>query len=118
MKLLIADDSELLRQSLKKLLHPVQEIDQVFEAADPAEAIHLIDQYYPDVLILDLRFHEGNGFEVMDHLIDHDLEMLVIVLTNFATQHNEHKCYDKGAHYFFDKSHEYERLEEVIRGFA
>mgnify|MGYP006285904077 FL=1 len=118
MKLLIADDSEILRISLKKLLQPVQEIDQVFEASDPVGAIDMINRYYPDVMILDLRLHDGNGFEVMDYLAEHSLEILVIVLTNFATEHNEQKSYDKGAHYFFDKTHDYEQLEQVIRSYA
>jgi len=117
MKLLIADDSELLRISLKKLLHSVQEIEQVFEAADPHEAIDVITRHYPDVMILDLSFHKGNGFDVMDYLLEHDLEVVVIVLTNFATEHNEQKSYDKGADYFFDKSHEYEQLEQVIKAY-
>jgi len=118
MKLLIADDSEILRMSLKKLLHPIQEIDQVLEAENPKGAIDLINTYYPDVMILDLRLDHGSGFEVMDHLLEHDLEMVVIVLTNFATDYNKQRSYDKGADYFFDKSHDYEQLEQLIRTYA
>ena len=117
MKILIADDSDLLRLSIRKLLQPIEDIQQVYEAETPQAAIAMIAGYYPDVVILDLRFASGTGFDVMDYLIEHDLDMLVIVLTNFATSHNKQKSYDMGAHFFFDKSHEYEKLEQVIRDF-
>ena len=117
MTLLIADDSELLRLSLKKLLEPVCFITKIFEAQDPLAAIEMITQYYPDAIILDLGFQQGSGFDVMDFLVQQDLEMLVIVLTNFYTAHNRQKSYSRGAHFFFDKSHDYEKLEDVIKNY-
>ena len=115
MKILVADDSQLLRMSIKKLLKPFGEMHQILESVDIQSTLDIIQYQHPDIVILDLRFPDGNGFEVMDYLIEHDLDIMVIVLTNFATRHNELKSYKKGAHFFFDKSHDYEKLEGIIR---
>jgi CheY-like chemotaxis protein len=118
MKLLVADDSLLLRKSLVKLLESLNQDLEIMESSDIGATINSIAQYYPDVLILDLHFPDGYGYEVMDYIIDHDLEMVVIILTNLATNNNEARCYAKGAHHFLDKSNDYEKLAEVIIKYA
>ena len=115
MKILIADDSNLLRVSIRKFIEPFSEMHQIFESVDIHSTIDAICEVHPDIIILDLSFPDGNGFEVLDFLIEHDLDIMVIVLTNFANRHNEAKCFEKGASFFFDKSHEYEKLEGIIR---
>jgi len=114
MKLLVADDSLLLRKSLVRLLDSLDQDLDIMEAPNIAETIDAIAKYYPDILILDLHFPDGYGYDVMDYIVNHDLQLVVIILTNLATRKNETRCYAKGAHHFLDKSHEYEKLGDVI----
>lgn len=118
MKLLVADDSLLLRKSLVKLLDSMNQDLEIMESSDIPATIDAIALYYPDILILDLHFTDGYGYEVMDYIVDHGLELVVIILTNLATSSNESRCYAKGAHHFLDKSNDYEKLAEVIQMYA
>jgi CheY-like chemotaxis protein len=117
-KLLIADDSALLRKSLVKLLQPMNIDFDILEASNIPATIDAITLYYPDILILDLHFPEGYGYEVMDYILNHDLDLVVIILTNLASKDNETRCYSKGANHFLDKTHEYDKLTDVISRYA
>jgi len=118
MKLLIADDSLLLRKSLIKLLKPLFHSDEILEAADIPATIDAIALDYPDILILDLHFQDGYGYEVMDYINFHEMQVVVIILTNLPSSKNKAKCYAKGARYFLDKSNEYGKLVQVIKQYA
>ena len=118
MRLLIADDSALLRKSLVKLLEFLSDDLEIMEASDIPATIEAIALHYPDILILDLQFPEGYGYDVMDYIVHHNLELVVIILTNLATRNNESRCYAKGARHFLDKSHDYEKLADVIMSYS
>ena len=61
-KVLIADDSELIRAAIRKRLEEESHIDIVGEASTFAETIQLIGDFKPDVLLLDLHLAEQRGF--------------------------------------------------------
>ncbi len=67
-RLLIADDHEVVRAGLKSLLGDVRDIDIVAEAADGDEAIRLARRHRPDVVMLDVRMPGTDGLAVLGHL--------------------------------------------------
>lgn len=108
MKLLIADDSELLRKNLRKLLSDVKGISEVYESAGVADTLQQLAEVLPDILLLDIQMPDGSGFDVLRSKVT--TPKLIIVLTNFPTESNRRKSMSLGADYFFDKSNEYEKL--------
>ncbi|MCK5742525.1 MAG: response regulator transcription factor, partial [Chlorobi bacterium] len=66
MEILIADDSEMIRDSLKKLLASIKGIDKIDEAEDVPHAIERVRKLHPDMLILDIKMPGGNGFDVLE----------------------------------------------------
>jgi DNA-binding NarL/FixJ family response regulator len=114
MTVLIADDSPLVRERLVKLIARRHPGAQVRESQDVPSTINAIDNDRPDVLILDLRMPGGNGFDVLSHIHSGNLAIRVIVLTNFASEENERKSRKLGAHFFFDKTKEFERALDVL----
>lgn len=114
MRILIADDSAVIRDRLIALLNELEGIQIVGQAEDAMEARSLAEKLRPDVAILDLRMPKGSGAEVL-----HDIKKLnpspkVIMLTNYPHSENRKKCIDEGADYFLDKSTEFLKVLAVL----
>lgn len=67
-RLLIADDHEVVRAGLKSLLAAAPEVQVVGEAADGAEALRLSRRHRPDVALLDVRMPQADGLAVLAQL--------------------------------------------------
>jgi DNA-binding NarL/FixJ family response regulator len=116
MRILIADDSVIVRERLIGLLSELQGIEFIGQAEDAMEARILAAKLRPDVAILDLRMPKGSGAEVLLELKKLDPAPRVIMLTNYPQAENRKKCMDGGADYFFDKSTEFQTVVAVLRG--
>jgi DNA-binding NarL/FixJ family response regulator len=115
MKVLIADDSELLRNHLKKLLTFVETITEINETGTVHATIEALETRNPEVLILDIQMPDGNGFEVLKRLQVFDKRPFTIVYTNFPSKFNKKKSFRMGADFFFDKTNEFEALIEILK---
>jgi DNA-binding NarL/FixJ family response regulator len=120
MRIMIADDSVVVRERLVRLLIDIQGIEVIGQAGDAAEARGLAEKLKPDVVILDLRMPNGSGADVLQDMKKLNPTPKVIMLTNYPHPENRKKCIDRGADYFFDKSTEFKKvvsvLSEMLRG--
>src|SRR5476649_2958889 len=62
-RILIADDHELMRAGIRSLLEKVSDVEVVAEAGDGREALRLIEEHRPDVVVMDIMMPELNGLE-------------------------------------------------------
>ena len=62
-RILLADDHTMVRQGLRKLLEERPDWDVIAEAGDGREAVRLVEQYKPDVAIIDVAMPLLNGVE-------------------------------------------------------
>jgi len=115
MKILIADDSLVVRDRLVTLLTEVHGVEVVGQAKDAMEARNLAEELRPDVAILDIRMPKGSGADVVRDLKKLSPTPKVIILTNYPHPENRKKCIDRGADYFFDKSTEFKKVLSVLR---
>ena len=115
-RILIADDSAVVRERLKHLLVDLGGVEVVGQAEDAGEARNLAKRLKPDVAILDLRMPNGSGADVLCDLKKLDPAPRVIMLTNYPHPENRKKCIDQGADYFFDKSTEFQKVLTVVKG--
>lgn len=67
-RILIADDQELIRDSLRLIVSSDERFEVVAMAKDGREAVEMAKKYRPDVVLLDIRMPEINGLECV-HLI-------------------------------------------------
>jgi DNA-binding NarL/FixJ family response regulator len=116
MKVLIADDSLVVRDRLVTLLTEVHGLEVVGQAKDAMEARNLAEELRPDVAILDIRMPKGSGADVVRDLKKLNPTPKVIILTNYPHPENRKKCIERGADYFFDKSTEFKKVLSVLRG--
>jgi len=118
MKLLIADDSNLLRESIKKLLSTITCIDCIIESNSVLSTMNQIEAESPDVILLDIQMPDGTGMDVLKFLVRKKPKPLTIILTNYANENNKRYCLDCGADYFFDKSTEYENVLAILKTYS
>ena len=114
MKVVIADDSSLLRDRIKSLLNSINNISMVYEAKNGVEALQLILEKEPDLAILDIRMPEMNGIEVLKKIRELKLKVNVCILTSYPYPQYRKRCLEAGADYFLSKTEDFEQLEIVI----
>ncbi|MFL6501779.1 MAG: response regulator transcription factor [Candidatus Udaeobacter sp.] len=115
MKVLIVDDSALIRVRLAELLTELEGIEIVAQSDNAYDAAKLIRQLEPDVAILDLRMPKRSGMDLIEDVKSGPQPPKIIMLTNFPTPENREKCLNSGADYFFDKSSEIEGVMAVLK---
>ena len=115
MRIVIADDSSVVRQRLVRMLGDVIGVEVVGQADDVPLARNLVETLKPDVAILDIRMPSGSGADLVPNLKKLSPAPKVIMLTNYAYPENRKKCMDGGADYFFDKSTEFQKVVAVLK---
>jgi DNA-binding NarL/FixJ family response regulator len=115
MKVLIVDDSALVRKRLFGMLSEIPKIEIAGQAQNAQEAIESIQKLKPDVAIMDIRLPDRSGIEVLKIIKKDTPAPLVIILTNYPYPQYRKKCMEAGADYFFDKSSEFEKVLDVLK---
>jgi DNA-binding NarL/FixJ family response regulator len=114
-KILIVDDSAVVRGRLTQLLAALPEMEIVGEAQDAKGGRELRGKLKPYVLIIDVQMRNGGGIDLLQHIKRMDPAPHVIVSTNEAYPEIRNRCLAAGADYFFDKSTEYEEMVAVLK---
>lgn len=113
-KVMIADDHELIREGLKQLLELEGDIEVVAEAGSGVECLEKLKKINPDVLLLDINMPKQNGIEVLQKIRDRNMSIRVLILT----VHNEVeyliKAVDIGVNGYLMKDSTSEELRKAI----
>src|SRR3984893_1766479 len=80
-RVLMADDHEIFRDGLRKLLESEDDIKIVGEASNGNECVHMLTKLKPDILLLDLRMPSKGGLAVLEEVNLDSLTARIIVLT-------------------------------------
>ena len=118
MIIVIADDSSLLRDRIKRLLNSINNNFVVYEAENGVEAFQLIREKEPDLAILDIRMPEMNGIEVLKKIKELKMKTKICILTNYPYPQYKKRCLEAGADYFLSKTEEFEDIKIVITELA
>jgi len=108
MKILLVEDSRVLRERLRSLIAGIPHAVLVGESDNEAEAIRCVESYSPDTVVLDLKLKSGSGLSVLEHIQATHPGTTVVVLTNYGQAEYRDKCLALGATHFFDKTRDYE----------
>ncbi|MFT6867300.1 MAG: two-component system response regulator DegU [Cyclobacteriaceae bacterium] len=80
-RVVLADDHEIVRNGIKMILENEHDIEVVAEASDGQETIEVVSNMQPDVLIADIRMPMLNGLEVTERLKKSHPHIKILVLT-------------------------------------
>jgi DNA-binding NarL/FixJ family response regulator len=119
-RVVLADDQALLRAGLRALLDAEDDIEVVGEAAHGREAVRVVRECAPDVVLMDIRMPGGDGLEATRLIID-DPELghtRVVILTTFDLDEYVFEAVRIGASGFLVKDTEPAELLRGIRAVA
>ena len=118
LRVLIADDTAAIRESLSALVGRLDGIEIVGLADTGTKALELIRSLKPDVATLDIRMPGLNGIKVLENICQEQLPVSVIVMTGLEEAEYRQKCLALGAKHFFHKSTEFEMVIDVLKQYA
>ncbi len=114
----IVDDEHLVRGGLRMLLSAEPDLEVVGEAADGEEALALVAELDPDVLLMDIRMPRLDGLATTRRLAEIGARARVIVLTTFDTDEHVRAALADGASGYLLKDVPAERLVAAVRAAA
>jgi len=83
-RVLIADDHNLVRQGIRSLLEETGKIDVVYEASDGYEALEKVQEIQPDIAILDLSMPRLDGVQASEKILELGLNTQIIILSIYS----------------------------------
>ena len=114
-RVLIADDHALVRAGIRALVEKIEGVVVVGEAGRGSEAMELVRDFRPNLMLLDITMPDGGGFEVLDQLTKKYPEIKVIVLTVHEAGEYAIRALREGAAGFLPKSAASTELEQAIQ---
>lgn len=114
----LIDDQTLVRQGIRGLLELSDQVEVVAEAGDGSEAIALVEEHKPDVLLMDMRMPRLNGAEATAALKEAGFDTPVIVLTTFDDHELVLDAIRSGARGYLLKDVSLEHLIDAIESVA
>lgn len=116
--IVLADDHAVLRESLSALLQSQPDFDVVGAAANGEEALQLVQEHKPQVLVLDLFMPESDGFEVLRTLERAGSRVASVVLTGSESRDDYVQVVRLGARGLVLKADNPQKLFTAIRAVA
>ena len=83
-RILLVDDHEVVRLGLKSLLDRHPHFEVVAEAGTAREALNYVEQFSPDVVVMDIRLPGGSGIDACEKITESYPDTQVIMLTSYA----------------------------------
>jgi NarL family two-component system response regulator YdfI len=117
-RVLITDDHVLVREGLRLILETTEQIVVVGEAANGKQALQLVDELHPNVVLMDLRMPEMDGLEAIQRLQVEHPGVAIIILTTYNEDELMLRGLQAGARGYLLKDMERETLIATIEAAA
>lgn len=117
-KVIIADDVQILRSGLKAVLSQDSDIKVVGEASDGKEAYELCIRLNPDVVLMDMRMPDHDGGYGTRKIKDNFSDIKVLVLTTFDDKETVNKAISSGADGYILKEMDNDKIINSIKAVA
>ena len=114
-RLLVADDHPVVRNGIMANVKPQRDMTVVAEAGDGVEALALIREQLPDVVLLDLRMPHLDGLDVLKEVDKSKLPCKVIIMTTFDNEEDIQRAMKAGARGYLLKDSCQEEILDAIR---
>ena len=113
LKILVCDDSILIRKKLKDCLKDLGCI-QVFEALNGQEAIDFYKENKPDLVFMDIVMPIKGGIEAVTEIITFDKNAKVVMASSSGTKTHLKKALEAGAYEFIQKPFEEVQIKNIL----
>ena len=113
-KVIVADDHDLVREGICKLLELINNIEVVSEDKDGLETVSEVRDYFPDLVLLDLNMPRMNGIEAVKKIKEISPKIKVLILTIHNEEEYVYEVIEAGAEGFIQKDINPQDLEKAI----
>ncbi len=110
----LVDDHAMVRQALSSVLEDDRRLKIVGQGGDAIEAVKILRESKPDVLVLDYNIPNGGALKVLEEIQRLELEVAVLVLTVHESNHYAVRALEAGAQGFLVKSSAVDELLGAI----
>ncbi len=117
-KVLVAEDNNIIRLGIRRLLNKSQDIEVIGEARNGVEALALVGEIEPDILLLDVEMPLMNGIEVARTLKKSGRSTRILVLSAYDDQEYIREMLLNGASGYLLKDEAPERIVDAVKGVA
>ena len=114
-RLLIVDDSPLIRAGLRAVLEAYGEVLIVGEAGTAAEGLAAVGKHHPDVVLLDLRLPDRPGLAACRDMLHRRPETRILILTSSTDERHVHEAIAIGARGYLLKENDGASLVAAIK---
>ncbi len=112
-KILVVDDEPMIRENLERIL--AEENYKVRSVAFGKDALNILEQTEMDVLLLDLNLPDINGLTVLKQAKKLDSELMVIIITGYASVESAVKAIKLGAYDYIKKPFKADVIKLIVR---
>ena len=117
-RVVLADDQDLVREGLRMMLEAEPDIEVAAEARNGVEALDAARAHDPDVVLMDVRMPELDGLEATARLVGSNARVRILVLTTFDLDEYVYRAMKAGASGFLLKDATREQLAAGVRTVA
>lgn len=117
-RVLIAEDHLMVRAGIRALLEKAGDIHVMGEASNGQEAIDLVQEHIPDVLIMDIMMPRMNGIQAAEHIRELKLPTNILILSMYADAGFVHQALQCGVKGYVLKSSVSDELLWAVRAVA
>ncbi|MGB4595364.1 MAG: response regulator transcription factor [Anaerolineaceae bacterium] len=114
-RVLLADDHVVVRAGIRQFLEQSPEIQVIAEASNGLEAVELIEQFKPDVAVLDIQMPKMSGIEVTRWIRKNSLTVGILVLTAYDDEPYVQAVLRAGANGYVLKTAEPQAIVEAVK---
>src|SRR6476660_2710012 len=114
-KIVIIDDHQLFREGVKRILEFEKTFEVVAEGSDGCEALQLVEEYHPDVVLMDINMPTTNGVEATRQLVEKFPESKVIILSIHDDENYVTHTLKTGARGYLLKEMDADALIEAVK---
>jgi two-component system, NarL family, nitrate/nitrite response regulator NarL len=118
MRVLLADDSELILERLQDMLSKYKQVEIVGTIKNGTETLEALRILKPDMAIVDVRMPGLSGREVLNKIRQEDKTVKFIILTFSSSDYYRQAAMQAGADYFFSKVDDFDKLSRVVEEMA
>ena len=118
MRVLLADDSDLILIRLEEMVRKHDQAEIVGSFKNGTHTLEALRDMKPDLAIVDIKMPGLSGLKVLSEIRKENKTIKFIILTFNSSDYYRRVAIQSGADYFFSKSDDFEKVSQVVAGMA
>jgi two-component system, NarL family, response regulator DesR len=114
MKVILADDSELIISRIQDIMNKYKHVKLIGSYRNGTDALKAMKTLKPDLAILDIQMPGLTGLEVLREIRKENKTMKIMIVTLFSSGFYKSKAMKEGADYFLSKAEDFEKITTII----